>query len=95
MSIEMEQAFNNDYAEVNEDLTPKSYVDAKFETQQEISTKENALIQVNKLVFLKNQPTKYKNLNKKLNKNKHQIMTTMMLGVLIKNWWKFKTNCFI
>lgn len=42
MSIEMEQAFNNDMAEVNEDLTPKSYVDAKFETQQEISQNANS-----------------------------------------------------
>lgn len=41
MSLEMEQAYNNDYAEVNEDLKPKDYVDAKFETQQEINQNAN------------------------------------------------------
>ena len=41
MSIEMEQAFNNDMAEVNEKLQPKDYVDAKFETQQEINQNAN------------------------------------------------------
>ena len=41
MSIEMEQAYNNDYAEVNENLQPKDYVDAKFETQQEIQQNAN------------------------------------------------------
>lgn len=41
MSLEMEQAYNNDYAEVNADLTPKDYVDAKFETQQEIQQNAN------------------------------------------------------
>lgn len=41
MSLEMEQAYNNDYAEVNEDLKPKDYVDAKFETQQEIQQNAN------------------------------------------------------
>lgn len=41
MSLEMEQAYNNDYADVNEDLTPKDYVDAKFETQQEIQQNAN------------------------------------------------------
>lgn len=41
LSIEMEQAFNNDMAEVNEKLQPKDYVDAKFETQQEINQNAN------------------------------------------------------
>ena len=41
MSLEMEQAYRNDYADVNEDLTPKDYVDAKFETQQEIQQNAN------------------------------------------------------
>lgn len=41
MSIEMEQAFNNDMAEVNDKLQPKDYVDAKFETQQEIQQNAN------------------------------------------------------
>ena len=41
MSIEMEQAYNNDYAEVNDNLQPKDYVDAKFETQQEIQQNAN------------------------------------------------------
>lgn len=47
MSLEMQQAYVNDQAEVNSDLSPKNYVDVAEEAQQEITEKANKGEEIN------------------------------------------------